>query len=269
MKLAIVGKKNNHMDSFISVADEHLDSDFEVEFFDHSDISPIVEYRNHEYPLKKFKENILEDVEDKIFVFLEKDENTKNIILSLENKAKFIFDCGGVFSDEATVRILSTDPIKFENKSVIISLPHIVAQIVVPFISEIDKKFNIKRLILKAFDKNKNYHLTSNENYNESEIQVIDDISKVIDKPSVRISSIINIDENSKSTDIVADIDFSRPVNVKKIIDIVKKYDYLKTIYIKRDISSDSGIHAWFKVESILCVFYKIFIDKINTMAQK
>ncbi len=264
MKLAIVGNKNIHMDSFISVADKYLDPSFEIEFFDHSDISPIVEYRNNEYPLKKFKENILGNVEDTIFIFLEHDETTKDIILTLENKARGIFDCRGVFSNEATVRILSTEPIKLENKSTIVSLPHIVAQVVVPFISEIDKKFSIKRLILKAFDDLKEYNLEENENYNDDEIQVIDDISKVLDKPSVRISSIVNIDENSEFTEIVIDIDFSKPVNIKNLVDMVENYNYLKTVYIKRDISSDSGIHAHFRVKNILNIFYKIFIDKIN-----
>ncbi|NLB23624.1 MAG: hypothetical protein GX833_10330 [Clostridium sp.] len=188
-------------------------------------------------------------------------EDYQEAILATELLDLKIIDTTGAFISDPTIPLI-LPPVNDELvlKHNLVSLPSFDTALFVPVIHSLDRRFHIKRVSIISQDKEPNKDFFLQNDYDTSEINSINEMSKILDNDSLRITVTHKEYNASPLHNYFFNITMARPFNTEELLTQLRvvasvysqkdlgTFDLEKDLVLRRyrrDLSLDSGIHLW------------------------
>lgn len=259
MKIAIVGPRSPIAQAFLNLIEESEESwDMEVVFFHKSGLSPLIEFNQREYSVDTLDIESLKNADIQAIIFFPQEDYSQEI-LEAEALDYKVIDATGAFIADPTVPLvmprINKEHILRHN---LISLPSQNTAIFAPLLDSLDKRFVIRRVSIFCQDKTVNKDFFLNNDYCLKEINTINEISKILDNDSLRLT-VTNVEKpDALYCNYFINISMAKPFNTEELLNQLKNQagimsqkdkesiNFEKDIILRRyrrDLSLDSGIH--------------------------
>lgn len=259
MKIAIVGPRCSLAEGFIEKL-RKSDDYWSLSFFHNCDLSPLIEFKGEEIPILSISPKNIQEAAPDVVIFFPQ-EDYREAILAIELLNVKIIDTTGAFIADPTIPLI-LPPVN-ENlilKHNLISLPSFNTALFIPILYSIDSRFHIKRASIITEDRKPSKSLFLENDYTPEEIDSINEMSKILDNDSLRITITNREYSNSLWHNYFFNISLAKPFNTEDLLGQLKKvasvyskrdmgdFDTDKDLILRRyrrDLSLDSGIHLW------------------------
>lgn len=263
MKLAIVGPRCPLAQQFLSYLAEE-EHQWELSFFHLSDRSPLIEFRDQEYPTRRLCDELLHREDFDAYLFFPQ-EDYRDMMLAIEAKGYKVIDCTATFVNEATVPLV-LPPMNHQliHSTNLLCMPSPATALLMPILYGLDQRFRLKRVSVITHDRKASNQLFLANEYSDEEINSINEVSKILDNDSIRFTTSHLEERPGPWKDFYFNIEFARPFNVEELLSqlhstgkVYSQRDVSKEILSKelilrryrRDLSLDSGIHMWISTQ--------------------
>ncbi|NLY72140.1 MAG: hypothetical protein GX079_00420 [Tissierellia bacterium] len=259
MKIAIVGPNSPIAQAFLNLLEETKEGRaMEITFYHKSGLSPLIEFSQREYPVTTLNIESLKNTNTQAILFFPQEDYSKEILEAEALDCKVIDVTGAFIADPTVPLVIPRINKEHVLRHNLISLPSQTAAIFAPLLDSLDKRFTIRRASVFCQDKSTSKEFFLNNDYCTEEIDTINEISKILDNDSLRLT-VTNVEKpNAIYTNYFVNISMAKPFNTDELLSQLKNQagimsirdkdtiDFEKDLILRRyrrDLSLDSGIH--------------------------
>lgn len=262
MTIALIGMKDPLLQIFLSLySSEHPDYTFLL--FDKEANEPFIVMGEKSYTLKPLTKESLAEEDINLAIFF-KDDNYKEEILHAEDLGLQVIDLGDEFKFDSTIPLaIRTLPTAYN--SPITAMPSFETQAFAEILIRLDQAYQLKRVSFNIFRRDFKVDLFITQESTDEELVMINEVTKILDNPRLRITSSVYPTDNPIYDSIILKTEFVKPFNMNGVEEILAGADHLamheeddlehSNIILRRfrrDLSVDSGIHFFMAVPNFI-----------------
>lgn len=261
MKIAIIGPRSPLAQVFLELLDSYdQDQSLDISFFHKSDLSPLIEFGEREIAVVKFDIEKLRDFNPKLIIFFPQEDYKEEILLAEQINSKIIDATGAFINDPTIPLIMPTINHELLTKHQLVSLPSYESAIFIPILHAIDRRFVIRRASIICHDLEPTEELFLDNNYTSQEINSINEISKILDNDTLRLTVSHREKYREDRLNYFVNVSMAKPFSTEELLlqlrdaasvfsnkdsgSIDLDRDLILRGY-RRDLSLDSGICLW------------------------